>query len=82
MLKMANRCRLNQPFMLWCIALAATSQWSEVAATSLKAVLARTFSGWTQSRINEKANKVLRDSQTRDNASKAVARVKQMLHSF
>jgi hypothetical protein len=67
---MVRRCRLVQPFHLWCIAFAATSQWHDVS-DALRQLLERTFSGWVQTRINEKANKVLRDSQTRDNASKA-----------
>jgi len=33
--------------------------------------LRRTFEGWHQTRINEKANKVLRDMSYRENASKA-----------
>lgn len=67
---MVNRCRLLQPFHLWCIAFAATSQWEHVS-NHLDKLLRNTFSGWVQTRINEKGNKVLRDAQMRDNASKA-----------
>ena len=67
---MVKRCRLGQPYALWCIAFAAQSQWKEVSS-HLKSLLERTFKGWVQTRINEKANKVLRDAQNRDNASKA-----------
>ena len=65
---MVNRCRLTNPFHLWCIAFAATSQWTEVRQ-ELRLLLERTFACWVQSRINEKGNKVIRDAH-RDNASK------------
>ena len=64
----ARRCRLAQPFEQWCIAYAATASWKEVHP-SLRELLAHTFSGWIQSRINEKANKVWRDSVHRTNQS-------------
>ena len=67
-----QRCRLNQPFELWCIALAATSQRKEVNK-HLKDLFLATFKGWWQTRVNEKANKVLRDPARCDNASKARA---------
>ena len=69
-----KRCRLNHAFELWCIAFAAASQWKEVN-THLKGLLERTCKGWLLTRINEKANKVLRDAGTRDNASKAYVRL-------
>ena len=65
---MVKRCRLMNPFHLWCIAFAATSQWTDVRQ-ELLLLLERTFSGWVQSRINEKGNKAIRDAH-RDNASK------------
>ena len=34
--------------------------------------MVRAMMGWMQSRINENANEILRDSEQRDNASKAV----------
>ena len=66
--EMVKRCRLMNPFHLWCIAFAATSQWTDVRQ-ELLLLLERTFSGWVQSRINEKGNKAIRDAH-RDNASK------------
>ena len=56
------------PYHLWCIAFAATSQWADVRQ-ELLLLLERTFSGWVQSRINEKGNKAIRDAY-RDNVSK------------
>ena len=55
---------------MWCIAFAATSQWKTVSRRFVD-FLKRTFEGWHQTRINEKANKVLRDMSARGNASKA-----------
>lgn len=66
-----KRCRLQQPFQLWCIALAASASWTSVDPR-LRDLLANSFSGWVQSRINEKGNKILRDAATRDNASKVM----------
>ena len=66
---MVKRCRLQQAYHQWCIAFAATSQWTHVTP-AFKVLLERTFSGWTQTRVNEKANKVLRDSQNRESSSK------------
>ena len=40
-------------------------------SSHLRGLLERTFGGWVQTRVNEKGNKVLRDAQARDNASKA-----------
>ena len=63
-----DRCRLGNPFSQWCIAYAATSQWNHVPPPLLS-LLSDTFRGWTQSRVNEKANKVWRDA-GRDNANR------------
>ena len=63
------RCRFRQLYFLWCIALAATAGWTAVSLT-LRDLLLNTFRCWTQSRIVEKANKVLRDAATRSNTSK------------
>jgi hypothetical protein len=63
-----ERSRLSHPFEQWCIAYAATSQWKDVAPPLLS-LLKDTFQGWTQTRVNEKANKVWRDVGNRDNAS-------------
>ena len=65
---MVKRCRLMNPFHMWCIAYAATSQWTEVRQ-ELRLLIERTFKCWVQSRINEKGNKAIRDAH-RDNASK------------
>ena len=40
----------------------------------------RCFSGWLQSRINEKANKVLREAESKDNCSKVGAGNSVMMH--
>ena len=71
---MVTRCRLGHPFEQWCIAYAAQASWRDVP-TALHGLLTDTFSGWTQSRINEKANKVWRDACNRDNASGVVGSV-------
>ena len=65
---MVNRCRLGQPFMQWCIALAAQASFKSVP-DELRRLIRETFSGWIQSRVNEKANKVWRDLGNRANAS-------------
>ena len=65
---MVNRCRLTNPFHLWCIAFAATSQWTDVRQ-ELLLLLENTFKCWGQSRINGKGNKAIRGAH-RDNASK------------
>ena len=66
---MVKRCRLQQPYMLWCIAFAMQTNFATVCP-ALKDMLERVFVGWVQTRINEKANKVLRDSQNRESSSK------------
>ena len=66
--EIVKRCRLMNPFHLWCIAFAATSQWTDVRQ-ELLLLLERTFSCWVHSRIDEKGNKAIRDA-PRDNASK------------
>ena len=71
-----KRCRLNHAFEMWCIAFAAISQWT-VVNEHLGGFLRRTFGGWHQTRINEKTNKVLRDSANRDNASKVEMKLTQ-----
>lgn len=65
---MVNNCRLGNAFMQWCIALAAQSQFKAVPG-ELRRLIRDTFSGWIQSRVNEKANKVWRDLGDRANAS-------------
>ena len=64
------RCRLHQPFYLWCIGLAAQSQFDSLPC-ALEKLLRSTFSGWCQTRVCEKANKVLRDHETLASTSKA-----------
>ena len=61
---------MNQPFFLWCAGLAATSQFKEVTLP-LRKLLEDTFSGWVQSRVVEKANKVLRECEKTNNFNKA-----------
>ena len=61
--------RFKQPFMLWAIYLAATSQFKGVHPTLMRMLLSL-FRSWVQTRICEKANKVIRDACTRVNASK------------
>ena len=58
--------------MSWSIAYAASTGWTFAPEPLLK-MLQGLFRGWGQSRVNEKANKVLRDAETRENASKARA---------
>ena len=65
---MVKRWRLMNPFLMWGIAFAATSQGTEVRQ-ELRLLIERTFKCWVQSRINEKGNKAIRDAH-RDNASK------------
>ena len=67
-----SRCRLGHAFEQICIAFAATSQFKEVPA-QLESLLTDTFSGWTQTRVNEKANKVWRDSERRGSSNGEVA---------
>ena len=67
-----ERCRLGHGFEQWCIAYAAEDKWKAVPA-ELHRLLQDTFSGWIQTRVNEKANKVWRDAEHRDNPSKIVA---------
>ena len=65
---MVSKCRLRRAFEQWCIAFAAQASWRDVSK-ELLGLLTDAFSGWIQSRINEKANKVWRDACRRDNAS-------------
>lgn len=65
-------CRLGQAFEQWCIAYAAQARFQTVPE-DLRCLIRDTFSGWTQSRVNEKANKVWRDLGNRANASGIVA---------
>ena len=67
-----SRCRLRHAFEQICIAFAATSQFKEVPA-QLESLLTDTFSGWSQTRVNEKANKVWRDTESRGGSSGEVA---------
>lgn len=62
------RCRLGQGFSLWCIALASQADWKCVLPP-LQRLLTQTFSGWIQTRVNEKANKVWREACKRDTLS-------------
>ena len=70
-----SRCRLQQPFYQWCLGLAASSQFGEVIAP-LASMLRDTFAGWVQSRVCEKANKVLRESEKQQNPNKALGPMK------
>ena len=76
--KIANivaRCRLGHAFEQICIAFAASSQFKEVRP-QLKALLVDTFSGWTQTRVNEKASKVWRDLEQRQTSNGEMATVR------
>ena len=66
---MVKRSRLNLPVMKFCIVFAATVDF-EYAPPQLLEIVTALMSGWLQSRINEKGAKVIRDAETRDNASK------------
>ena len=69
--KLVHDSRLNAPFMWWCIAFAQTVDF--VTTTDpLMELVKSTFEGFLQSYINEKANKVIRDTEHRANASKVV----------
>jgi hypothetical protein len=59
--------------MQWCIAYAAQARW-ETVPEELRRLIRDTFSGWIQSRVNEKANKVWRDLGNRANASGLVGK--------
>ena len=63
--------RLNAPFMWWCIAFAQSVDFV-AAPDQLMELVTCTFEGFLQSYINEKANKVIRDTECRANASKVV----------
>jgi hypothetical protein len=67
-----TNCRLGHAFEQWCIAYAAQARFESVPE-DLRRLIRDTFSGWTQSRVNEKANKVWRDMGNRANASGIVA---------
>ena len=56
-----KKCRLRQPFYLWCIVFAAKARWRDVLP-SLRRMVLNHFRTWMQTRINEKGNKVIRDS--------------------
>ena len=66
--QMVENCRLGHAFMQWCIAFAASARFRAVP-DELRRVIRDTFSGWIQTRVNEKANKVWRDLGNRANAS-------------
>jgi hypothetical protein len=59
--KMANRSVLGQPLMQWVIAFAAAEDFNS-ASSQLMELVRAIFQTWLQSRINEQANKILRDS--------------------
>ena len=65
------RCRLGHPFEQWCIAFAAQASWKSVPE-ELSRLLHDTFSGWTHTRVNEKANKVWREVGLRESISGVV----------
>ena len=67
-----TNCRLGHAFEQWCIAYAAQASFKSVP-NDLHDLSRDTFSGWTQTRVNEKANKVWRDIGNRSNASGIVA---------
>lgn len=69
--KAAERSVLGQVVMQWAIAFAAATNFKS-ASSQLKQLVQRIFGTWLQSRINEQANKVLRDSERSKRANKAV----------
>lgn len=69
-----TNCRLGHAFEQWCIAYAAQARFKSVP-DDLGRLIKDTFSGWNQTRVNEKANKVWRDVGNRANASGIVAMV-------
>ena len=68
-----RRSALSQPVMQWCIAFAASAAWGKPPRQLLE-LLACVARGWLQSRINEQGNKILREGEARNNASKACLR--------
>jgi len=66
--EIVDGCRLGHAFEQWCIAYAAQTSFQSVP-DGLHRLIRDTFSGWTQSRVNEKANKVWRDRGRTENAS-------------
>ena len=67
---MVKNSRLNSPFVLIMIAYAQAADWG-TPPLPMREMISAAFSGWIQSRINEKGNKVCRDCETRGNMSKA-----------
>ena len=66
----AFRSALNRPFNQWMMAYAASAKFEYVPAQMMEMIQA--FAGsWTQSRINELANKILREMECKTNLSKA-----------
>ena len=61
---------MNQVFMKWCLLFAASTDFTRMP-DQLREMLSDAFSGWLQSRVNEKGNKVMRDAEKRNNASQA-----------
>jgi hypothetical protein len=70
---------LETPFMRVAIAFAVETDFLHPSAKIVEMV--RAMMGWMQSRINENANKILRDSEQRDNASKVVGTWAGVSHS-
>ena len=67
---MVARSRLNLPLMRWCIAYAASVKFGCVPEP-LRELLLGIFGGFLQSYINEKGNKVMRECERINQASKA-----------
>jgi len=57
--------------MLFCIAYGKLCNFKAPMPAPMRDLLQRSARGWVQSRINEKGNKVIRDAETRNQASKA-----------
>ena len=66
---MVERSCLNAPFCLFNIAYGISTGWREAPQAMLD-LIKGVFSGLIQSRIIEKANKVLRECETRESNSK------------
>ena len=68
--KILERSTLHGIFMKFCLVFAGATNFTTMPPQLLEMLL-DLFCGWLQSRVIEKGNKVMRDSETRENASKA-----------
>ena len=59
--RILQQCKFRQAFYLWCITFAAKARWRDVIPP-LQRLVRSFFMSWMQTRVNEKGNKVIRDS--------------------